>query len=108
MKEEQTNQKDFTVQKCNTDYINQCGSAPMYTIFLLEGSGKVSVDLVDYIFEGKIALFTTPYQLIYFNTEQPLKTRRLQFHSDFIASNTIKKKWLVMVFYLIIYTNNPI
>jgi AraC family transcriptional activator of pobA len=92
MKEEQTNQKDFTVQKCNTDYINQCEKSPMYAIFLLEGSGKVSVDLVDYIFEGKIALFTTPYQVIYFNTEQPLKTRRLQFHGDFYCIEYHKKE----------------
>jgi AraC-like DNA-binding protein len=92
MKEKQTNQKDCTVQKCNTDYINQCEGSPMYNIFLLEGSGKVSVDLVDYIFEGKIALFTTPYQIIYFNTEQPLKTRRLQFHGDFYCIEYHKKE----------------
>jgi AraC family transcriptional activator of pobA len=92
MKEKQTNQKDCTVQKCNTDYINQCGGSPMYNIFLLEGSGKVSVDLVDYIFEGKIALFTTPYQIIYFNTDQPLKTRRLQFHGDFYCIEYHKKE----------------
>lgn len=64
----------------------------MYNIFLLQGSGKVSVDLVEYIFEGTITLFTTPYQIIYFNTEQPLKTTRLQFHGDFYCIEYHKKE----------------
>lgn len=92
MIEKQTNKKDCTVQKCNTDFINECGGSAMYNIFLLEGSGKVSVDLVEYIFEGKIALFTTPYQVIYFNTKQPLNTRRLQFHGDFYCIEYHKKE----------------
>ncbi len=92
MKESQTNQTDFTVQKCNTDYINQCAGSPLYNIFLLEGNGTVSVDLVEYVFEGKIALFTTPYQIIYFNTDQPVETRRLQFHGDFYCIEYHKKE----------------
>ncbi len=92
MKDQQTNQKGFTVQECDTDNINQCGGSPLYNILLLEGSGKVSVDLVEYIFEGKIVLFTTPYQIIYFNTEQPLKTKRLQFHGDFYCIEYHKKE----------------
>jgi AraC family transcriptional activator of pobA len=92
MKEKQTNQKEFRVEKCNTDYINQYVGSPMYNIFLLQGSGKVSVDLVEYIFEGTITLFTTPYQIIYFNTEQPLKITRLQFHGDFYCIEYHKKE----------------
>jgi AraC family transcriptional activator of pobA len=92
MTEKQTNQMNFTVQKCNTHDINQAGASAMYSIFLLEGSGKVSVDVVDYIFEGKIALFTTPYQVIHFDTEQPLETRRLQFHGDFYCIEYHKKE----------------
>jgi AraC family transcriptional activator of pobA len=92
MKEKQSNQKEFRVEKCNTHYINQCGGSPMYNIFLLQGSGKVSVDLVEYIFEGTITLFTTPYQIIYFNTEQPLKITRLQFHGDFYCIEYHKKE----------------
>lgn len=92
MKKKQTNQKGCTIQKCNTNDINQCGGSPMYNIFLLQGSGKVSVDLVEYNFEGKIALFTTPYQIIYFNTEQPFETRRLQFHGDFYCIEYHKKE----------------
>jgi AraC family transcriptional activator of pobA len=92
MEERQTNQKDFTVQKCSTDFINQCAGSPLYNIFLLEGSAKISVDLVEYAFEGKIALFTTPYQIIHFKTEQPLQTRRLQFHGDFYCIEYHKKE----------------
>jgi AraC family transcriptional activator of pobA len=89
---EANNYKDCTIEKCNTDYINQCGGSPMYNIFLLEGNGKVNVDLIEYNFEGKIALFTTPYQIIYFNTEKPIETRRLQFHGDFYCIEYHKKE----------------
>ncbi|WP_394363657.1 helix-turn-helix domain-containing protein, partial [Flavobacterium hydatis] len=80
------------VQECDTDYINQYGSSPMYSIFLLEGEGKVSVDLVEYTFEGKIILFATPYQIIHFDTKKPIKTRRLQFHGDFYCIEYHKKE----------------
>ncbi|WP_367773896.1 helix-turn-helix domain-containing protein [Flavobacterium sp. WC2421] len=92
LKDTQINQKGCTVQECNTDYINQCGGSPLYSIYLFEGTGKISVDLVEYSFEGKIVLFTTPYQIILFNTEHPIKTRRLQFHGDFYCIEYHKKE----------------
>ena len=92
MKDKQPNQKGCIIQECDTDYINQSGGSSLYNIFLLEGSGKVSVDLVEYSFEGKIVLFTTPYQIVYFETEQPIKTRRLQFHGDFYCIEYHKKE----------------
>ncbi|MCC9070689.1 helix-turn-helix domain-containing protein [Flavobacterium sp. F-65] len=92
MKENEIVYKDCTVQECSTDYINLHGSSPMYSIFLLEGSGKVSVDLVEYSFEGKIMLFTSPYQIIHFNVIKSLKTTRLQFHGDFYCIEYHKKE----------------
>lgn len=92
MKDTQTNQKGCVIQECDTDYINQSTGSPLYNIFLLEGTGKVSVDLVEYAFEGKIVLFTTPYQIIYFDTERPIKMRRLQFHGDFYCIEYHKKE----------------
>ena len=75
MKEKQTNQKDCYGSGMQHRLHQSIRCRPMYSILLLEGSGKVSVDLVEYIFEGKIALFTTPYQIIHFKTEQPIKVR---------------------------------
>jgi AraC family transcriptional activator of pobA len=92
MKEKQTKQNGCTVQICNTDYINQSEGSSMYNIFLLEGNGKVSIDLVEYPFDGSIILFATPYQIINFNTIQPLKTKRLQFHGDFYCIEYHKKE----------------
>ncbi|AZB23396.1 helix-turn-helix domain-containing protein [Chryseobacterium bernardetii] len=92
MKEKQTNQNGCKVQICNTDYINQSEGSLLYNIFLLEGNGKVRVDLVEYAFDGSIILFATPYQIINFNTEQPLKTKRLQFHGDFYCIEYHKKE----------------
>jgi AraC family transcriptional activator of pobA len=92
MKEKEFDHENCTVQECDTDYINRYGSSPMYSIFLLEGDGKVSVDLVEYTFEGKIILFTTPYQIIHFDVKKPIKTRRLQFHGDFYCIEYHKKE----------------
>lgn len=92
MKEKQTKQNGCTIQICNTDYINQSEGSSMYNVFLLEGNGKVSIDLVEYPFDGRIILFTTPYQIISFTTLQPLKTKRLQFHGDFYCIEYHKKE----------------
>lgn len=92
MKDNEFDHENCTVQECDTDYINLNGSSPMYSIFLLEGNGKVSVDLVEYNFEGKIILFTTPYQIIHFDIKKPIKTRRLQFHGDFYCIEYHKKE----------------
>lgn len=92
MKEKNTSQKGCTVHKCSTDVINENGGSPCYTILLLQGSGKVRVDLVTYDFEGKIALFTTPYQMITFHTPDPLQATRLQFHGDFYCIEYHKKE----------------
>lgn len=89
---EETNRKGCSIQKCNTAYINRYGGSPMYNILFIEGKGKVSVDLAEYVFEDKIALFTTPYQIIYFNTTHPLKVSRLQFHGDFYCIEYHKKE----------------
>lgn len=92
MKDKETNQKGCIIEECDTDYINQNGGSPFYNIFLLEGSGKVSIDLIEYSFDGKIVLFTTPYQIVYFNTKQPIQTRRLLFHGDFYCIEYHKKE----------------
>ncbi|RXM46974.1 AraC family transcriptional regulator [Flavobacterium sp. YO12] len=92
MKDKENNQKGCSVQECTTDDINRIGSSPLYTIFLFEGSGKVSVDLVKYSFEGKIVLFSTPYQMVYFESESPIKVKKLQFHGDFYCIEYHKKE----------------
>ena len=92
MKDKENNQKGCSVHECTTDDINCIGSSPLYTIFLFEGSGKVSVDLVEYSFNGKIVLFSTPYQMVYFNVESPIKVRKLQFHGDFYCIEYHKKE----------------
>lgn len=91
MKEQQKKQS-CSVQECDTNEINQSGGSPLYNIFLLEGSGKVNVDLAEYSFDGKIALFSTPYQIIQFKTEHPLKVRKLRFHGDFYCIEYHKKE----------------
>ncbi|OXB00453.1 hypothetical protein B0A75_09080 [Flavobacterium oncorhynchi] len=92
MKDKENNQKGCSVQECTTDDINRLGSSPLYTIFLFEGNGKVSVDLVKYSFNGKIVLFSTPYQMVYFESESPIKVKKLQFHGDFYCIEYHKKE----------------
>lgn len=92
MIENQVNQNSCIIQEFNTTTINRLGGAAMYSIYLLQGRGKVTIDLVEYPFEGKIILFATPYQMVSFNVEQPLKTRILQFHGDFYCIEYHKKE----------------
>ncbi|NEM97706.1 helix-turn-helix domain-containing protein [Pontibacter burrus] len=54
-----------------------------YNIFLLEGSGAISIDFVEYTYSGKIALFTSPYQYITIASDTDLPIRQLAFHGDF-------------------------
>ncbi|WP_033316811.1 helix-turn-helix domain-containing protein [Pontibacter roseus] len=54
-----------------------------YNIFLLEGSGTISVDFVEYAFQGRVALFTSPYQHILLNGTPDLRIEQLSFHGDF-------------------------
>lgn len=92
MEKNELDKDNCTVQKSNTAIINGLDGSAMYSIYLLQGSGKVTVDLAEYIFDGKIALFVTPYQIVHFNVEQPLKTRKLQFHGDFYCIEYHKKE----------------
>jgi AraC family transcriptional activator of pobA len=54
-----------------------------YNIFLLEGSGTISIDFIDYAFAGKIALFTSPYQHISITGTTDFEIDQLAFHGDF-------------------------
>lgn len=92
MKEKQRKYQHCIVQETDTSRINANGSLPMYSILVFQGKGSVNVDLATYPFEGSLVLFTTPYQLVHFHTDIPLKIRSLQFHGDFYCIEYHKKE----------------
>ena len=60
-----TSYKDYLVlEKANPTSFKDYNAAPFYNIFLLKGKGLVSIDFIDFEFDGKIALFSTPYQQV--------------------------------------------
>ncbi|MHC2992100.1 AraC family transcriptional regulator [Pontibacter sp. HJ8] len=73
----------FKLQKLSCSAFARQYSSEYYNILLMEGSGRISIDFVEYDFEGKIALFTTPYQHISIAGTTDFDIEQLTFHGDF-------------------------
>lgn len=73
----------FQLQKHRSNAFARPYASEFYNILLLEGSGTLSVDFTDYAFEGKIALFTSPYQHLSITSNTDLEVDQLIFHGDF-------------------------
>lgn len=54
-----------------------------YNIYIFEGIGKLFIDAVEYNFEGRTILFTSPYQNIQIFSNTLIKINVIGFHSDF-------------------------
>lgn len=92
---EKTNLADhdlFELQKLSLKDFGQYQSSPYYHVFLWNGNGTVSIDFVEYEVEGKIALFTTPYQHIKIVGNTGSEIERLSFHGDFYCIEYHKKE----------------
>lgn len=92
MKSKQSKQETCSIRECDTSEINESGSLPVYRILLLNGQGVVKIDLTAYDFNGKVAIFTTPYQTIQFKVKKAIKVRSLGFHGDFYCIEDHKKE----------------
>jgi AraC-like DNA-binding protein len=73
----------FQLRQLRCSSFSQPVSSEFYNILLMEGSGTISIDFVEYGFEGKIALFTTPYQHISLAGTTDFAIEQLAFHGDF-------------------------
>jgi AraC-like DNA-binding protein len=73
----------FQLQKNRSSAFAQHYSSEFYNILLLEGSGTLSLDFTEYEFEGKIALFTSPYQHLSISSDTDFEVDQLTFHGDF-------------------------
>ena len=58
----------------------------------MEGNGTIHVDFVEYELEGRIALFTSPYQHLAINATHPFDVQQLAFHGDFYCIEYHKKE----------------
>ena len=92
MEKDQEFYTSCSVQKITLASINGSNGSPLYNIFLLAGSGTVRVDFTEYEYEGKIGLFSTPYQHIQFVDDPLTSVLRLQFHGDFYCIEYHKKE----------------
>jgi AraC-like DNA-binding protein len=73
----------FQLNKQSSRTLRQPFASEFYNIFLMEGSGAITIDFVEYEFKGKIALFTTPYQQISIAGTTDPEIEQLTFHGDF-------------------------
>lgn len=65
---------------------------PYYSVFLLSGHGRFSVDLTDYEYAGDTVLFVSPYQHFMLETESGESVWELRFHGDFYCIEYHKKE----------------
>ncbi|MGV3503199.1 MAG: hypothetical protein ACO1O1_05790 [Adhaeribacter sp.] len=73
----------FQLRKLSASSFSQPHSSEFYHILLMEGSGTLSIDFTDYHFQGRIALFTSPYQHISLAGTTDFAIDQLAFHGDF-------------------------
>lgn len=67
-------------------------SDEFYHVLLLEGTGSITVDFVEYAFSGKTAFFASPYQNITLQTLDDAEVDLLKFHGDFYCIEYHKKE----------------
>lgn len=82
----------FSVQKKDSEYFKEIFSNSCYHIFLFEGSGKVIIDFTEYHFNGKIVLFSSPFQNIQILSVLLITIEVLSFHGDFYCIEFHKKE----------------
>lgn len=63
-----------------------------YHVLLFNGKGTLTVDFIDYEFDGKIALFTSPFQHFNIKTDTAFKIKKIKFHGDFYCIEYHKKE----------------
>lgn len=82
----------FSVQKYTNKDFETGKSDSFYHVFLFEGEGKISIDFVEYDFQGKTVLFTSPYQNIQILGKNTFEIQLLSFHGDFYCIEFHKKE----------------
>ncbi|WP_261512592.1 helix-turn-helix domain-containing protein [Chryseobacterium paludis] len=82
----------FSVQKSDSEYYKNIFSDSCYHIFLFEGIGKIVIDFTEYDFNGKIVLFSSPFQNIQILSDHSIGVETLSFHSDFYCIEFHKKE----------------
>jgi len=78
-------------RKCSVDFENVYSDSS-YHIFLFQGYGKITVDFVEYDFQGRTVLFSSPFQNIRITSNSIIDVDVLEFHSDFYCIEFHKKE----------------
>lgn len=82
----------FSITDISTSTLVSTFSSERYHILLFEGKGILTIDFIDYEFEGKTILFTSPYQHFKFGTDQSFMIKKVDFHGDFYCIEYHKKE----------------
>lgn len=77
------NKVSCTIEEQDVSALNAVGPKPLYGVFLFRGQGSLRLDFIDYAFEDFTVLFTTPWQVLHFQSAGDLAVRVLWFHADY-------------------------
>lgn len=90
---ENTNSDQYCcIREQQAAYFNEAGPQPLYGLYLFKAAGSLTVDFTDYPVDGHIVLFTTPWQLVQFQLNDPVLIRSLWFHADYYCIEHHKKE----------------
>ena len=87
-----TNSNLFSIKDISSDNLANTLITEQYQILLFEGRGVLTVDFIDFEFDGKIAFFTSPFQHVHMKTEKAFSIKKIDFHGDFYCIEYHKKE----------------
>jgi AraC-like DNA-binding protein len=87
-----TNVDLFSVTDISSDDLAITLTSEQYQVLLFKGKGILTVDFVDYEFDGKIAFFTSPFQHFSIKSDKEFKIKKIEFHGDFYCIEYHKKE----------------
>ena len=84
--------QDFNLFCKSAGAFEELQKTPHYGIFLLVGSGEITLDFTKYKFSGPSLAFTSPFQSFAISLEQKKPIEGLFFHGDFYCIEYHKKE----------------
>lgn len=87
-----TNSGLFSVTDVPSNDLALTLTSEQYQVLLFKGKGTLSVDYIEYKFDGEIIFFTSPFQHISIKTDNAFKIKKIDFHGDFYCIEYHKKE----------------
>ncbi len=87
-----TNSGLFSVTDVPSNDLAVTLASEQYQVLLFKGKGTITVDFIDYNFDGKTVVFTSPYQHLSIKATKEFNIKKIDFHGDFYCIEYHKKE----------------